>query len=59
VRRTLGWAEDAARQEDYSTALSWLATIEAVEGELSDGVEARRRQRAHRMKTGGPTRAEH
>jgi hypothetical protein len=43
VRRTLAWAEEAAAEGDYRTALSWLATIEAVDGELPAGLEARRR----------------
>ena len=43
VRRTLDWAEEAAAEGDYATALSWLATIEAVEGQLPAGLEARRR----------------
>jgi hypothetical protein len=44
VRQTLSWAEGAAAEGDYATALSWLATLEAAEGELPPGVGARRRE---------------
>lgn len=43
VARTLSWAEEAAASGDYSTALSWLATIEVVEGGLSPALDARQR----------------
>lgn len=59
IGRTVAWAEDAARRADYAAALSWLATIEAVEGELTEGLQARRRAWAHRMRIGGAGRAEH
>jgi hypothetical protein len=44
VRQTLSWAEEAAAEGDYATALSWLATLEAAEGKLPPGVDARRRE---------------
>jgi hypothetical protein len=43
VERTLGWAEQAAAGGDYPAALAWLATIEAIDGELPDGFDAKRR----------------
>ena len=43
IARTLSWAEEAAAKEDYSTALSWLATIEAVEGRLTADLDAKQR----------------
>jgi hypothetical protein len=43
VARTLSWAEEAAATGHFSTALSWLATIEAVEGGLSPALDAKQR----------------
>lgn len=54
VRQSAGWAEDAAREGDYADALAWLATIEAVAGELPRALEARRRAWASRMRSGKP-----
>jgi hypothetical protein len=46
VRQSLRWASLAAAQGDYDTALSWLATVEALTGALP--AEWRRRQQAWR-----------
>jgi hypothetical protein len=54
VRQSVGWAEDAAREGDYAGALAWLATVEAVAGELPRGFEARRRSWAARMVAARP-----
>ena len=35
IRQSLRWAQRAAREGDYERALSWLATVESVEGELT------------------------
>jgi hypothetical protein len=35
VARSLGWADDAAARDDYTDALSWLSTIEAVGDQLA------------------------
>jgi hypothetical protein len=43
VQRSLTWAEEAASAGQYATALAWLATIEAVEGELPPAFDAKRR----------------
>ena len=43
LRRSLSWAEQAAADGDYQVALSWLATIEAVEGSLPTGMDEKRR----------------
>ena len=43
IARTLSWADEAAASGDYSTALSWLATIEAVEGRLTEDLDAKQR----------------
>jgi hypothetical protein len=43
VQRSLSWAERAAAEGQYATALAWLATIEAVEGELPPAFDAKRR----------------
>lgn len=42
VRQSLRWAQTAAAEGDYEEALSWLATVEAVDGALPDGWERRR-----------------
>lgn len=49
VERSLRWAEQAAEQGDYANALSWLATIEAVDGELPTPYDARRVDWAARL----------
>jgi hypothetical protein len=51
LARTLSWAEEAAASGDYSTALSWLATIEAVEGGLPPAVDAKQRAWAQRARS--------
>jgi hypothetical protein len=51
VRQSLGWAEDDARDGDYASALSWLATVEAVDGGLPDEFQARRRTWAERLES--------
>jgi hypothetical protein len=43
VRQSLRWAETAAAEGDFTRALSWLATVEAIEGRLPAGWEQRRR----------------
>ena len=43
VQRSLSWAEQAAGAGEYATALPWLATIEAVDGELPPAFDAKRR----------------
>jgi hypothetical protein len=42
VQRSLGWAEQAAAERQYQTALAWLATVEAVDGELPPAFAAKR-----------------
>jgi hypothetical protein len=54
MRQSAGWAEDAAREGDYAGALAWLATIEAVAGELPRALEARRRAWAALMRPAKP-----
>jgi hypothetical protein len=49
VRRTLTWAEEAAAEGDCATAVAWLATIEAIDGRLPAGFEAKRRAWALRV----------
>ena len=49
VRRTLVWAEQAAAAGDCATAVAWLATIEAIDGRLPAGFEAKRRAWARRI----------
>lgn len=48
VQRSLSWAEEAARDGDYPGALAWLATIEAVQGELPRAFDAKRQAWAAR-----------
>lgn len=43
IARTVSWAEEAAARGDYGTALSWLATVEAVEGRLPPALDAKQR----------------
>lgn len=43
VRQSLRWAETAAAEGDFARAVSWLATVEAIEGQLPAGWEQRRR----------------
>ena len=54
MRKSAGWAEDAAREGDYAGALAWLATIEAVAGELPRPLEARRRAWTTRARSAKP-----
>lgn len=42
VRQSLRWAEAAAAEGDFGQALSWLATVEAVEGGLPGDWSQRR-----------------
>lgn len=49
VQRSLRWADEAAQQGDYANALSWLATIEAVDGSLPPSYESRRLDWAARI----------
>ncbi|HEX5925870.1 MAG TPA: hypothetical protein VFY45_18710 [Baekduia sp.] len=49
VRRALVWAEQAAAAGDCATAIAWLATIEAIDGKLPAGFEAKRRAWARRI----------
>ena len=49
VRQTLAWAEEAAAAGDCATAVAWLATIEAIDGKLPAGFEAKRRSWARRL----------
>jgi hypothetical protein len=46
-RQSLRWASLAAAEGDYDTALSWLATVETLDGSLP--AEWRRRQQAWRL----------
>ena len=52
MRQSVAWAEDAANEGDYVGAIAWLATVEAVGGELSGPLVARRRGWAARMRSG-------
>lgn len=58
VRQSVAWAEDAAREGDYAGALAWLATVEAVGGELSGALAARRRGWAARVRSGAAKAAQ-
>jgi hypothetical protein len=49
VRRSLASAEDDAREGNYASALSWLDTVEAVDGGLPDEFQAHRRTWADRL----------
>ena len=42
VRRTLGWADDAARAGDHRLALEWLAVIEAIGDPLPEPYQIKR-----------------
>ena len=42
VRRTLGWADDAARAGDHKRALEWLAVIEAIGDPLPEPYQIKR-----------------
>jgi hypothetical protein len=42
VASGLGWADDAAARGDYTEALSWLRTIEAVGDQLTPECQAKR-----------------
>ncbi len=42
VRRTLKWADEAARAGDYKAALEWLAVIEAIGDELPPRYQLKR-----------------
>jgi hypothetical protein len=42
VAQSLRWADEAARNGDYDSALGWLHTIEAVRGGLEPAWEAKR-----------------
>jgi hypothetical protein len=35
VAQTLRWARDAAAEQDFGEALSWLSVIEAIDGTLA------------------------
>jgi hypothetical protein len=39
VAQTLRWAREAAADEDFGEALSWLAVVEAIDGTLAPGWE--------------------
>lgn len=43
VERTVSWAEQEAANGDFAAALSWLAAIEAIDGELPEEIAAKRR----------------
>ena len=49
VERSLRWADEAAGQGNFASALSWLATIEAVDGEIPGEYESRRVEWASRI----------
>jgi hypothetical protein len=51
VRQSLAWAEDDAREGDYASALSWLATVEAVDGDLPHEFQAHRRTWVERLES--------
>ena len=51
VMRTLGWADEAAADQDYTGALHWLAVIEAIGSPLSD--EYRGKQATWALAAGG------
>ncbi|HET8978969.1 MAG TPA: hypothetical protein VFN87_12475 [Solirubrobacteraceae bacterium] len=42
VARTLEFADEAALRRDYTDALAWLQTLEAIGHELSDAYLAKR-----------------
>ena len=42
VTTTLGWADAAAAREDFTDALAWLDTIEAIGDQLTPEYKAKR-----------------
>jgi hypothetical protein len=42
IRQSLRWAERAAREGDFESALSWLTTVERADGALREEWRARR-----------------
>ena len=42
--RTLAWAEEAARNGDYFSAVRWLDTLDAIDGGIPVGYRDRRRR---------------
>ena len=42
VAQTLRWARDAAADEDFGEALSWLSVVTAIDGALAPGWEQTR-----------------
>ena len=42
--RTLAWAEEAARNGDYFSAVRWLDTLEAIDDGIPAGYRDRRRR---------------
>lgn len=49
VERSLRWADEAAEQGDFASAVSWLATVEAVDGEIPSDYHERRVDWAARL----------
>jgi hypothetical protein len=42
VRRSLGWADEAAERADWADALGWIEVVEACGDELPDEFRAKR-----------------
>jgi hypothetical protein len=42
IARNLGWADDAAARDDYTDALLWLGTIEAIGDQLTPEYHTKR-----------------
>ena len=42
--RTLAWAEEAARNGDYFSAVRWLDTLDAIDDGIPAGYRDRRRR---------------